>query len=196
MGPYTVERHLKSGGMGQLWRATDLRLDEAVALKLMDPAIVETDAARQRFFREAQAAAKLRGAGVVQILDFAVDPATRAPYIAMELLRGEDLAERLARGPLGLAETIAILAGVCGAIGRAHRLQIVHRDLKPANIFLTDGDDGQGVKVLDFGIVKLGFEGLQRQAPLTFAGATLGTVSYMSPEQIADAQRVDYRADQ
>lgn len=192
---WRLDGYLKSGGMGQLWRATDLRLDEAVALKLMDPAIVETDAARQRFFREAQAAAKLRGAGVVQILDFAVDPATRAPYIAMELLRGEDLAERLARGPLGLADTIAILAGVCGAIGRAHRLQIVHRDLKPANIFLTDGEDGQGVKVLDFGIVKLGFEGLQKQAPLTFAGATLGTVSYMSPEQIADAQRVDYRAD-
>ena len=89
---WRLDGYLKSGGMGQLWRATDLRLDEAVALKLMDPAIVETDAARQRFFREAQAAAKLRGAGVVQILDFAVDPATRAPYIAMELLRGEDLA--------------------------------------------------------------------------------------------------------
>ncbi|HEY8377983.1 MAG TPA: serine/threonine-protein kinase, partial [Nannocystis sp.] len=142
------------------------------------------------------AAAKLRGGGVVQILDFAVDPVTRAPYIAMELLHGEDLAERLARGPLGFADTVAIVAGVCGAIGRAHRLQIVHRDLKPANIFLTDDeDDGPGVKVLDFGIVKLGFEGLQKHAPLTYAGETLGTVSYMSPEQIADAQRVDHRAD-
>ena len=192
---WRLDAFLKSGGMGRLWRATDLRLDEAVALKLMDPAIVETEAARQRFFREAQAAAKLRGANVVQILDFAVDPATRTPYIAMELLRGEDLAERLARGPLSLADTTAILAGVCGAIARAHKLQIVHRDLKPANIFLADGDDGPAVKVLDFGIVKLGFEGIQRQAPLTYAGATLGTVSYMSPEQIADAQRVDHRAD-
>jgi serine/threonine protein kinase len=190
---WRLDEFLKGGGMGRVWRATDLRLGEPVALKLMDPAIVETDAARARFMREAQAAARVRGANVVQVLDFDVDAATRVPYLAMELLHGEDLAERLTRGPLPFDETVAVLAGICGAIARAHRLQVIHRDLKPGNIFLTDGDDGPETKVLDFGIVKL--DGVDTRHPLTNVGATLGTVSYMSPEQIADAQRVDHRTD-
>ena len=193
---WRLEEFLKSGGMGRVWRATDLRLLEPVAIKLMDPAIVGTEAARERFIREAQAAAKLRGPNVVQVLDFNVDVATQVPYIAMELLRGEDLAERLARGPLGFDETLTVVGDVCQAIARAHRLDIVHRDLKPANIFLVEGEEGAACKVLDFGVVKLGAPVLhRRESPLTHAGAALGTVSYMSPEQIADAQRVDHRAD-
>jgi serine/threonine protein kinase len=180
--------------MGRVWRATDLRLLEPVAIKLLDPAGLEADGARERFFREAQAAARLRGPNVVQVLDFDVDPATQIPYLAMELLHGEDLAERLARGPLPFPATVAILADVCSAITKAHRLEIVHRDLKPANIFIVDGDDGPVCKVLDFGIVKLTTPSLDKPG-LTLSGATLGTVSYMSPEQIADAQRVDHRAD-
>ena len=193
---WRLEEFLKSGGMGRVWRATDLRLLEPVAIKLMDPAIVGTEAARERFIREAQAAAKLRGTNVVQVLDFNVDAATQVPYIAMELLRGEDLAERLARGPLAFDETLAIVTDICAAIARAHRLEIIHRDLKPANVFLVEGEEGAACKVLDFGVVKLAALGLQRpEAPLTHAGAAIGTVSYMSPEQIADAQRVDHRAD-
>ncbi|XYH98681.1 protein kinase domain-containing protein [Sorangium sp. So ce1128] len=193
---WRLDEFLKKGGMGRVFRATDLRLGEPVALKLMDPAIVGTEKARARFLREAQTAAKLRGTNVVQVLDFNVDAATQVPFIAMELLRGEDLAERVARGPLSYEETAAILADVCSAIGKAHRMGIVHRDLKPANIFLVDDDDGRLCKVLDFGIVKLEDLGLDRQgAPQTDAGATLGTVSYMSPEQIADARMVDHRAD-
>jgi serine/threonine protein kinase/class 3 adenylate cyclase len=192
---WRLEEFLKRGGMGRVWRATDLRLLEPVAVKLMDPGIVETEAAQARFIREAQAAARLRGPNVVQVLDFNVDAATQVPYLVMELLRGEDLAERLARGALGFEETTTVLGEVCAAIARAHRLEIVHRDLKPANVFLAEGEDGRTTKVLDFGIVKLDASGLQRQAPLTHTGATLGTVSYMSPEQIADAQRVDHRAD-
>ena len=180
--------------MGRVWRATDLRLLEPVAIKLLDPAGLEADGARERFFREAQAAARLRGPNVVQVLDFDVDPATQIPYLAMELLHGEDLAERLARGPLPFPATVAILADVCSAITKAHRLEIVHRDHKPANIFIVDGDDGPTCKVLDFGIVKLTTPSLDKPG-LTLSGATLGTVSYMSPEQIADAQRVDHRAD-
>ncbi|WP_437968112.1 protein kinase [Sorangium sp. So ce260] len=193
---WRIEELLKKGGMGRVFRATDLRLGEPVALKLMDPATVGTEKARARFFREAQTAAKLRSTNVVQILDFNVDAATQAPYIAMELLRGEDLAQRLARGPLSYEETTAILGDVCSAIAKAHRMEIIHRDIKPANIFLVDDDDGPLCKVLDFGIVKLGDLGLDPQgAPQTDAGATLGTVSYMSPEQIADARGVDHRAD-
>src|SRR5277367_3232601 len=112
---WRLEEFMKSGGMGRVWRATDLRLGEPVAIKLMDPGLVETEAARARFLREAQTAAKLRGPNVVQILDSNVDEATQVPYLAMELLRGEDLAERLARGALSYEETAAILGDVCGA---------------------------------------------------------------------------------
>lgn len=198
---WRLDEFLKGGGMGRVWRATDLRLLEPVAVKLLDPAGLAADGARERFFREAQAAARLRGPNVVQVLDFDVDPATHVPYLAMELLHGEDLAERLARGPLTFPDTVALLADVCSAIARAHKLEIVHRDLKPANIFIVDGDDGPVCKVLDFGIVKLTTSGsldgslIKPEAQLTLSGATLGTVSYMSPEQIADAQRVDHRAD-
>ncbi len=196
-GRWRLEEFLNSGGMGRVWRATDLRLAESVAIKVMDPALVETDNARARFMREAQAAAKLRGPNVVSVLDFDIDPQRRVPYMAMELLRGEDLAHRLSRGPLGYLPTLAIIADVCAAIGRAHRLQIVHRDLKPANVFLVDDDGGGPIaKVLDFGIVKLGIEVVTHDGrPLTLSGAALGTISYMSPEQIENAQAVDHRAD-
>src|SRR5262249_18256825 len=157
------------------------------------PGLVGTEVLRARFLREAQTTAKLRGPNVVQILDSSVDLFTGVPYIAMELLRGEDLAERIERGPLSADETIAILGDVCAAIGRAHRMGIVHRDLKPANVFLVDADDGRTCKVLDFGIVKLREIGADTgERPKTDAGATLGTLCYMSPEQIADAQRVDH----
>ncbi|WP_437297237.1 protein kinase domain-containing protein [Sorangium sp. So ce426] len=193
---FRIDELLKKGGMGRVYRATDLRLGEPIALKLMDPAIVGTERARARFFREAQTAARLRSKNVVQLLDFNVDAATQVPYIAMELLRGEDLAQRIARGPLSYEETKAILGDVCSAIAKAHRMDIIHRDIKPANVFLVEDDDGPLCKVLDFGIVKLGDLGLDPQgAPQTDAGATLGTVSYMSPEQIADARGVDLRAD-
>ncbi|WP_437610119.1 protein kinase [Sorangium sp. So ce834] len=192
---WRLEEFLKKGGMGRVFRATDLHLGGPAALKLMDPGVVGTEKARARFLREAQTAAKLRGTNVVQVLDFNVDGATQVPYIAMELLRGEDLAERIARGPLSYEETAAVLGDVCSALGKAHRLGVVHRDIKPANVFLVD-DDRPLCKVLDFGIVKLEDLGLDRQGtPQTDAGATLGTVSYMSPEQIANARGVDHRAD-
>jgi len=196
-GRWRLDEFLDSGGMGRVWRATDLRLNESVAVKLMNPSIVKTDTARARFLREAQAAAKLRGPNVVSVLDFDIDAQTSTPYMAMELLRGEDLARRLGRGRLGYLPSVAVIADVCAAIGRAHRLQIVHRDLKPANIFLVD-DQGAGpvTKVLDFGIVKLGRELISEPGrPLTHPGVALGTLSYMSPEQVEDAQSVDHRAD-
>ncbi|WP_433932762.1 protein kinase [Sorangium cellulosum] len=193
---WRIEELLRKGGMGRVFRATDLRLGGPAALKLINPAIVGTERARARFLLEAQTAAALRGTNVVQVLDFNVDAATQVPYIAMELLRGEDLAERLSRGPLSYDETVAVLADVCSAIGKAHRMGIVHRDLKPANVFLVEDDDRPLCKVLDFGIVKLEDLGLDRRgAPQTDAGSTLGTVSYMSPEQIANATGVDHRAD-
>ncbi|MCB9753334.1 MAG: protein kinase [Myxococcales bacterium] len=189
---WRLDGFLDQGGMGRVWRATDLRLDEPVAIKLMNPKLVATDAARERFMREARAAAKLRGPSVVQILDFNVDPDTRVPYMAMELLRGEDLARRIERGPLSLPRTLAILEDVCSAISRAHRLGLVHRDLKPGNVFLLADEQDGVAKVLDFGVVKLAPDAA---GALTGEHTTLGTLSYMSPEQIRNPQRVDHRAD-
>ena len=193
---WRLDEFLNSGGMGRVWRATDLRLDESVAIKLMDPSLVATDHARERFMREARAAAKLRGPNVVQVLDFNVDAVRRVPYMAMELLRGEDLARRLGRGSIGYLQTVSIIADICAAIAPAHRLQIIHRDLKPANVFLVEGERGSIAKVLDFGVVKLAVEGIGDDGqPLTLAGAKLGTLAYMSPEQIDNPQSVDHRAD-
>jgi serine/threonine protein kinase len=193
---WRLDEFLNSGGMGRVWRATDLRLHESVAIKLMDPELVATEHARERFMREARAAAKLRGPNVVQVLDFNIDVVRRVPYMAMELLRGEDLARRLSHGSLGYLQTLSIIADVCAAISPAHRQQIIHRDLKPANVFLVEGERGPIAKVLDFGVVKLTTEGIGEDGqPLTLAGAKLGTLAYMSPEQIDNPQSVDLRAD-
>ncbi len=193
---WRLDEFLNSGGMGRVWRATDLRLDESVAIKLMDPGLVATDHARERFMREARAAAKLRGPNVVQVLDFNIDAVRRVPYMAMELLRGEDLARRLAHAPVGYLQTGSILADICAAIAPAHRLHIIHRDLKPANVFLVESERGPIAKVLDFGVVKLEVDSISEAGqPLTLAGAKLGTLAYMSPEQIDNPQAVDHRAD-
>ena len=188
---WQLDQYLSGGGMGTVWRALDLRLGEPAAVKLMRPQYASTDVLRQRFVREARAAAQVRGDNVVSIRDFAIDRASGVPYIAMELLRGEDLGRRLRRGPLGFLLTRSVLIDVCSAMARAHACGIVHRDLKPANIFLVPVDDGFSCKVLDFGIAKLAPD----PASLTDTGSTLGTVSYMSPEQITDAKHVDHRAD-
>ncbi len=193
---WRLDEHIDRGGMGDVWRATDLRLDETVAVKLMDPRLVRTEHARERFLREARAAAQLRGSNVVSVLDFDVDARTNVPYMAMELLRGEDLGQRLARGPLGLLQTMSVVSDVCTAMSRAHRRGIVHRDLKPSNVFLVREDEETITKVLDFGIAKLSVESARASGrKATTTGSTLGTLSYMSPEQITDPRQVDARAD-
>src|SRR5262245_47212839 len=139
-GKYRLTRQLGRGGMGSVWLAQHLTLDSPVAIKLMDPAIASSQEALQRFWREAQAAASLRSPHVVQILDHGVDQGT--PYIAMELLDGESLADRLARvGTLGPPETARIMTQVARAVRRAHEAGIVHRDLKPDNIYLVRNDE-------------------------------------------------------
>jgi serine/threonine protein kinase/class 3 adenylate cyclase len=196
---YRLEQFLSSGGMGRVWQATDLDLRRQVAIKLMHPALVATNHARGRFLREAQAAAKLQGPNVVSIIDVRIDSTRGVPYLTMELLRGEDLSRRLARGPLSYQQTQAVMIDVCAAITEAHAKGIVHRDLKPANIFLVEGEREVVAKVLDFGIVKSLLpeepDGRDNNTPLTKTGTALGTVTYMSPEQADDAQRVDHRAD-
>jgi serine/threonine-protein kinase len=195
-----------SGGMGQVWRAEHIKLRSPVAIKVLPDSVTSDETRSARFMREAQAAAAIRSTNVVQVLDYGVDDGVA--YIAMELLEGESLESRLARrGRLTPQETLRILIQVGKAVGRAHKRGIVHRDLKPANIFMAREDEGEVVKVLDFGIAKL----TTREAPArqvtagggdtsadsntTQAGFLLGTPNYMSPEQARGHEVVDHRTD-
>lgn len=177
---YEVLEQLAVGGMGTLWRARHLELDVDVALKVISSESV-SETLLKRFKREAQAAARLRSPNIIQVWDYGVFQGQ--PYLAMELLRGEDLAARLSRqGALRPEECLTILQGVASAMTVAHEAEIVHRDLKPANIFLERVGDQEVVKVLDFGVAK----DLGRTADSggTTGSAVVGSPAYMSPEQV------------
>lgn len=179
-GRYRLIEPLASGGMGAVWRAMHTELSVEVALKVMLNELAATPSGEARFRREAQAAARLRSPHVVHVTDFGV--ADGQPYLAMELLQGEDLQQRLEkRGRLSLREAAAVLDGVAKAIQLAHGGQIIHRDLKPANIFLAQDEGGETVKVLDFGVAKVGGPG---EPGKTTGSGLVGSPSYMSPEQV------------
>jgi serine/threonine protein kinase len=147
-----------------------------------------------RFLREARSAAQIRSPHIVQILDVGIDGGV--PFIAMELLQGESLAERLARaGPLSPAEVARVLNQVARGIGRAHAAGLVHRDLKPDNIFLERNEDEETVKVLDFGIAKELAPGFDPDSGATRTGTLIGSPHYMSPEQAEGSSDLDHRTD-
>jgi serine/threonine-protein kinase len=193
-GRFRLVSKLGQGGMGTVWRAVHLELGTPVAVKLIDADITDSRLALSRFKREAQAAASLRSANVVQILDYGIDG--EVPFIAMELLEGESLASRLARAaPLNPRVTAKILSQVGKALTRAHALNIVHRDLKPDNVFLVPDGDDEIAKVLDFGIAKNISDHSLSASIQTKSGAILGTPHYMSPEQASGRSSVDHRSD-
>ncbi|HTV22490.1 MAG TPA: serine/threonine-protein kinase, partial [Polyangiaceae bacterium] len=195
-GKYRLVNRLGTGGMGSVWRAEHLTLSSPVALKLIEPTTARESDAVHRFLREARTAAALRSPHVVQILDYGVDG--DSPYIVMELLDGESLAERLERlGRLSATETARIIQHISRALGRAHEAGIVHRDLKPENVFIVENDDEEVAKVLDFGIVKTDPNtfGTANSGAATRTGTLLGTPYFMSPEQAEGAKSVDFRAD-
>jgi serine/threonine-protein kinase len=186
IGRYQILERVGKGGMGVLYRGIDPVLDREVAIKLMLMDFSEdTEQMRPRFYREAQAAAKLQHSNIVTIFEFAEDHNT--PYIVMEFLRGSSLAARMtAPLPLTLDDKLNVVAQLCGALNYAHEQGVVHRDIKPANIFiLADGT----AKLLDFGVAKLTTSTLTRQ------GDVLGSASYMSPEQVGGSESVDGRSD-
>ncbi|MEM7152476.1 MAG: serine/threonine-protein kinase [Myxococcota bacterium] len=190
---YRLVRILGRGGMGAVWEAEHTSLGTPVAVKLIKPELADGERTRARFLREARSAAGLRSPHVVQIFDYGVQDDT--PYIAMELLEGESLAERLRRvGRLPPAQVMAIVAQVGRAVSKAHDRRIVHRDLKPDNIFIVEDDDAELCKVLDFGIAKV-LPGDTTLEADTRSSAMLGTPYYMSPEQAIDASDVDGRSD-
>ena len=192
-GRYRLNRVIGRGAMGSVWHANDVALDVACAVKFIDPNLVHIPEATQRFEREAKAAAQIRSPHVVNILEHGMHEGI--PFIAMELLEGEDLGKRLDRVlKMSPREVASIITQVCRALSRAHALEIVHRDLKPDNIFLVRDDDREIAKVLDFGIAKRTSLALD-QADATRAGAMLGTPNYMSPEQAQGVKTVDYRSD-
>lgn len=176
-----------------MWVAEHLALTTNVAVKLIDPELAKKESARERFRREATAAAQLRSAHVVQILDHGIDG--DQPFIVMELLDGEDLFERLShRGRIPLREASKVVTQVGRALSRAHQANIVHRDLKPENVFLVPNEDDEIVKVLDFGVAKVN-EPNKATMQRTGVGTLIGTPHYMSPEQVKGISEVDSRTD-
>lgn len=194
-GRYRLISRIGEGGMGTVWRAEHLGLRSHVAIKLVHPSAAIEAHAVERFMREARAAAALKSPYVVHITDFGIDD--QVPFIAMELLEGESLADRLERnGKLSHKETARFMTHVARAVSKAHDGGILHRDLKPDNVFIVDDDDEEIAKVLDFGIAKdtqsvLGTDHDFR----TRSGAVLGTPCYMSPEQATGEKGIDTRSD-
>ena len=184
-GRYAIESQLGVGGVGAVYRATQVMLGRSVAVKLLleglDPSF------RARFEREAKALAGLRHPNIVAINDYGVDGDT--PYLVMELLEGETLAQRLQRGPLEPEHVLELTQQLLRALGFVHEQGLVHRDLKPGNLFLEQMPDGdERLKLLDFGLAKFiqgSGQGGQEEAAVTRAGHVVGTPAYMAPEQIA-----------
>ena len=194
-GKYRVERELARGGMGVVFSAVHTQLVQRVALKFLLPEGEADELSRLRFLREARAAVRLRSEHVARVLDVGTAE-EGAPYIVMEYLEGQDLAEVLAeRGRVPEAEAVSYILQAAEAVAEAHALGIIHRDLKPANLFLTQRRDGSPcVKVLDFGISKT-LAGNSLGGGLTQTTAMVGTPHYMSPEQIRSSRTVDTRSD-
>jgi len=191
-GKYRLDRPLGEGGMGTVWRAVHVTLGQPVALKALDVSGPRADAARRRFLREARVAAKVRHRHLVYVNDFG-ETEDGAPFMAMELLEGQTLAERLVGGPtLTVGELLRIAEGCLAGLAAVHEAGIVHRDLKPQNVFLARDAEGEIPKLLDFGL-SLGADG--GEGRVTREGAIVGTLEYLSPEQARAQPDVDARSD-
>jgi eukaryotic-like serine/threonine-protein kinase len=206
LGPYEIQSPLGAGGMGEVYRARDTRLDRTVAIKILPPHLSADPEFKQRFEREARTVSSLNHPHICQLFDVGQQDGT--DFLVMEFLDGETLAERLRRGALPLNELLKIGVDVSEALTVAHRAGIVHRDLKPGNIMLTKA----GAKLMDFGLAKPALTGAAGSAsapllsaartmsgptpvsPLTTAGSIVGTIQYMSPEQI-EGKEADARSD-
>lgn len=194
-GRYRIDEWVASGGFGAVYRATDLTTGCDVAIKVLHQALASDEVLLERFRREGETLALLRDPHTVATYGFGETPDGML-FLAMEWLRGEDVLERCQRtGPLSWREVVTIARAVCSALAEAHGLGIIHRDLKPANILLEpfDGDPLGFVKVLDFGVAKL-LRPERLDADLTTVGEVVGTLEYMAPEQIINAE-LDPRAD-
>ncbi len=198
LGPYEILAPIGAGGMGEVYKAKDTRLDRTVAIKVLPEKSMPSVEARQRFEREAKTISQLSHPHICTLHD--VGRENDVEYLVMEYIEGDTLQARLVNGPLPLDQTLRYGIEIADALDRAHRQGIVHRDLKPGNVMLTRG----GVKLLDFGLARdfaaassgpAAFTGLPTATPnLTQEGAILGTVQYMAPEQL-EGKTSDARTD-
>src|SRR5947207_3392989 len=205
LGPYEIAGSIGAGGMGEVYKARDTRLDRMVAIKVLPDLVAGDPERRERFEREARAVSSLNhphictlydvGEAIVESPEAASVPVR---FIVMELLEGESLAERLTRGPLPLEQLLQHAIVIADALSKAHRRGVIHRDLKPGNVMLTK----QGAKLLDFGLARVGVAAPAssvsflptQQHPLTQEGMLLGTFQYMAPEQL-EGREADARTD-
>jgi Tol biopolymer transport system component len=210
LGPYEIVAPLGAGGMGEVYRARDSRLGRDVAVKVLPQHLSDNPEVRARFEREAKTVSALNHPNICTLHDVGRASGVAGPgdtdYLVMELVEGETLAQRLAKGPLALAEVVKLGAQVADALDRAHRAGVIHRDLKPGNVMLTRG----GAKLMDFGLARstglagpAGGSGVTHAAltqsptiagPLTAEGTIVGTFQYMSPEQL-EGREADARSD-
>ncbi|GEM_PF-2211761 len=188
---YKIHHRIGSGGMGIVYEVEDTRTERRMALKLMLPGLMSDRDSRRRFEQEATILARVDSEHLVQITDAGVDEQTECPFLVMDLLKGEELAEVLKRdGPFSFLEALSLLKQLANTLEKTHARGIVHRDIKPENIFLTRDDAGEiRIKILDFGIAKLA-QPSQGQTTLS-----MGTPYYMAPEQIRGDGDLDERAD-
>ena len=191
IGPFRIERELGRGAVGVVYLAHDTKLDRPVAIKSLPAEVMANPKARSRFSREARVLASLNHPNIATIYE-EFEEAKGVGYLILEYVPGQTLAERIAKKPLKLEETLSIALQIAEAIAAAHEHDIIHRDLKPGNIKITP--EGK-VKVLDFGLAKaVGGEGLDEQSTVTEPGRVIGTPAYMSPEQ-ARGKPTDKRSD-
>jgi serine/threonine protein kinase len=193
LGPYEIVSPIGAGGMGEVWRAKDTRLDRSVAIKVLPAAFAENAQLKLRFEREAKSISQLNHPHICTLHD--VGSEEGISYLVMELIDGETLADRIARGPLPLPDVLRYGAEIAGALDAAHRAGIIHRDLKPGNIMLTKS----GAKLLDFGLARstapvVTMDDPTQHRPLTQEGTILGTFQYMAPEQL-EGLEADARTD-
>jgi Tol biopolymer transport system component len=201
LGPYEIQSPLGAGGMGEVYRARDTRLDRIVAIKILPAHLSDDPEAKQRFDREARAISSLNHPNICTLFD--VGHQDGIDYLVMEFLEGETLADRLIRGPLPPDQLLRYAIEVCEGLEKAHKTGVIHRDLKPGNIMLTKA----GAKLMDFGLAKAATAAAPPSSsltmtishpsadqPLTARGTILGTFQYMSPEQI-EGKEADARSD-
>jgi serine/threonine protein kinase len=201
LGPYEIQSPLGAGGMGEVYRARDTRLDRIVAIKILPAHLSDNVEAKHRFDREARAISSLNHPNICTLYD--VGHQNGIDYLVMELLEGETLADRLAKGPLPLEKVLKYAIEICQGLEQAHKTGVIHRDLKPGNVMLTK----TGAKLMDFGLAKASPAGAPpvssltmtipapaAEQPLTARGTLVGTFQYMSPEQL-EGKEADARSD-
>src|SRR6201984_2104097 len=198
LGPYEILSAIGAGGMGEVYRARDTRLDRIVAIKVLPANLADRAELRERFEREAKTIASLNHPHICVLHN--IGQQDGVDYLVMEYLEGETLAHRLQKGPLPLEQVLQFAIEISDALDKAHRKGVTHRDLKPGNIMLTK----TGTKLLDFGLAKLKQEATPANVslselptandPLTAQGTIIGTLQYMAPEQL-EGKEVDARTD-